>query len=196
MNIVISPLRPDNKNDFAHLLEGAEFDHAPEWKSCFCRYYHTSCSFPEWIKRTAAENKTESLKEIDEGRMRGYLAYDGAKPVGWLNANGIDMFSRLASVKADLPQGLLIGITLCFVVDPKYRGQGIAGKLLDSAIEGFRASGMDAVVALPFVDLKEERMYRGRTEMYLRRGFRRMKEENGIVLVYLPLTPQGKAVMS
>lgn len=195
MNISITPLRPDIKDDFARLLEGAQFDHAPEWKSCFCRFYHTSCSFPEWIKRTAAENKTESLQEIEAGRMKGYLAYDDARPVGWLNANDIDQFPRLNPVKADLPKGISIGITLCFVVDPKYRGLGIAGKLLDAAIEGFRNAGKDAVIALPFADLKEERMYRGRTEMYLRRGFLRMKDENGIVLVYLPLTPQGKAVM-
>jgi GNAT superfamily N-acetyltransferase len=196
MNIVITPLRPDNKADFARLLEGADFDHAPEWKSCFCRYYHTSCSFPEWIKRTADENKTESLAEIDAGRMKGYLAYDGAKPVGWLNANHLDRFPRLTSVNADLPKGLTIGVSLCFVVDPNYRGKGIAGKLLDAAIEGFREAGMDAVIALPFVDLKEERMYRGRTDMYLRRGFVQRKEENGVVLVYLPLTLSGKAVMS
>lgn len=196
MNIDIKALSPENKLDFARLLEGADFDHAPEWKSCFCRYYHTSCSFSEWMKRSAQTNREESLSEIDAGRMKGFLAYDGSRCVGWLNANRIDAFPRLAFVKADLPKDQRIGLALCFVVDPAYRGQGIAGKLLNAAIQGFAEAGFDAVVALPFSDATEERMYRGRLSMYLSRGFVSLKEQEGVSLVYKTLHPRGKAVMS
>lgn len=196
MTVDIRALSPDNKLDFARLLEGADFDHAPEWKSCFCRFYHTSCSFPEWIKRDAATNRQESLAEIDAGRMKGYLAYDGSRCVGWLNANRIDAFPRLSAIKTDLPEGQKIGITLCFVVDPTYRGQGIAGKLLDAAIHGFAEEGFDAVVALPFADATKERMYRGRLSMYLTRGFVPLQERESVTLVYKTLSPLGKAVLS
>jgi GNAT superfamily N-acetyltransferase len=196
MIVDIQALRPENKLDFARLLEGAHFDHAPEWKSCFCRFYHTSCAFPEWMKRSKETNREESLAEIDAGRMKGYLAYDGSRCVGWLNANRFEAFPRLAPVKADLPDGLKIGITLCYVVDPAYRGQGIAGKLLNAAIRGFEEEGFDAVVALPFADATEERMYRGRLSMYLSREFVPWKEREGVTLVYKPLSPSGKAVLS
>lgn len=196
MNVDIRALSPANKLDFARLLEGVDFDHAPEWKSCFCRYYHTSCPFPEWIKRSAQTNREESLAEIDAGRMKGYLAYDGSRCVGWLNANRFDAFPRLISVKADLPEGQNIGITLCFVVDPSYRGQGIAGRLLNAAVQGFTEEGYDAVVALPFADATEERMYRGRLSMYLSRGFVPLQEKAGVTLVYKSLSPRGKVVLS
>jgi GNAT superfamily N-acetyltransferase len=196
MNVDIRALSPENKLDFARLLEGADFDHAPEWKSCFCRYYHTSCPFSEWIGRSAEVNREESLVEIEAGRMRGFLAYAGTRCVGWLNANRIEAFPRLASVKADLPEGQKIGITLCFVVDPAFRGQGIAGKLLNAAIEGFVQEGFDAVVALPFADATEARMYRGRLSMYLSRGFVPLQEKAGVTLVHKSLSPRGKAVLS
>lgn len=192
MNLRIEALSKDNKLDLTRLLEGADFDHAPEWKGCFCRFYHTSCSFPEWIKRTPETNKNETLLEVEQGNMKGYLAYADDLVVGWVNANDLRSYPRLASVWEDLPSGIKIALTICFVVHPKYRQTGIAGKLLDKAIAGFRQEGFDAAIALPFEDLKAERMYRGRIAMYEKRGYVRRKEENGIVLLYKDLSiPEG-----
>lgn len=183
MNLRIESLSPSNKHDLTRLLEGADFEHAPEWKTCYCRYYHTACSFADWIKRSAAVNKADTLEEIDRGTMKGFLAYDGDRVIGWVNANDLSRYPRLESIWADLPKKQKIGLTICYVVDPAYRGQGVAGKLLDQALVSFEQDAYDMMIALPFEDLREERMYRGRVSMYLKRGYVRKKEQDGILLL-------------
>ncbi len=183
MTIRIEPLRSTNKEAFARLLEGADFGHAPEWKSCYCRFYHTDIEMKDWIARSLAENKAASFAAIDEGQMHGYLAFDGAMPIGWVNANSLKAYPRLKQIALKYPEDVLIGLTICFIVHPDYRGQGIAGKLLDAAIAGFQEAGYHMAIALPFEDAVAARMYRGRLDMYLHRDYVLKESRDGIALV-------------
>jgi GNAT superfamily N-acetyltransferase len=187
MTIRIEPLSAFNKLAFARLLEGADFGHAPEWKSCYCRFYHTDMAMPDWISRTMMDNKTASFEAIDAGQMKGYLAFEDDLPIGWVNANSLQSYPRLKKIASAYPVDAKIGLTICFVVHPDYRGQGIAGKLLDAAIEGFRQAGFDQVIALPFEDAVAARMYRGRLEMYRHRGYVIKDVKDGVCLVELLL---------
>ena len=79
--------------------------------------------------------------------MRGYLAYQDGKVVGWCNAAPRDL---LHALDGDLVSGSEeIGCILCFVVSPAMRGRGIARSLLSAACEGLRAQGLLYVEANP-----------------------------------------------
>jgi GNAT superfamily N-acetyltransferase len=120
-------------------------------------------------------NRVEALAEIASGGMRGYLARDGEHIVGWLNAGDLSAYRLLAPELTPLTGGQKTGMTICFVVDPAHRNRGVARLLLDAAIEGFRAQGYDAVLALSSESDIPEKRYRGTLRMYQERGFLPLK---------------------
>ncbi|HCB65982.1 MAG TPA: GNAT family N-acetyltransferase, partial [Acholeplasmataceae bacterium] len=39
--IEIKKLTPDLIDQFTSYFENIEYEHAPNWKSCYCHYYHS-----------------------------------------------------------------------------------------------------------------------------------------------------------
>ena len=188
MPYTVQPLQPQDAEAFTQYLEGLSFSHAPHWAGCYCRFYH--CADEAWTQRTAEQNRAEAVDAIRAGNMRGYLAYDGARVIGWCNANDVRAYTRLASELAPIVGEERIGLVICFVIDPAYRNQGVARLLLKAAVEGFRTQGYATVLALPAeTDLPEKR-YRGTLHMYEEQGFVR-REYGGVSLMRLDLMPDS-----
>lgn len=60
----------------------------------------------------------------------------------------------------------------CFVIDPEYRGRGVATALLRFAIDDLRSKGFVRIQAAPMADSDDqERNYHGPKAMYLKAGF-------------------------
>lgn len=129
MNLEVIALTPELADVYVQYLSSLDFDHAPQWATCFCRFYHTTCSQEDWQNRAGEENKAEALAEIQAGRMKGYLAFTQGKCVGWLNANDARTYLRLATEMAPVIQDKKVGCAICFVSHPEYRGQGVARRL-------------------------------------------------------------------
>ena len=188
MAYTISPLSPDNANIFTAYLSGMDFSQTPHWASCFCRFYHTTCSAEEWRVRSLETNKSEALREIAAGNMQGYLAFDGDDCVGWCNASDIGKLPRIADDVAEYCAGKRVGCTICFVIHPAHRSHGLARQMLARAVEDFRANGYDAMIALPAeAPGAEQRRYRGTLHMFEEAGYRELAAEGSMHVMWLDL---------
>jgi len=184
MSIEIRPLSPENAETFAALFDELEFEHAREWKGCYCHYYNSDCPGNLWSHRTGEDNRKDSIADIRAGKMHGYLALEKGKCVGWVNADDALAYPRLKDYLAPYVGAQKIGLTICYVIEPAHRNQGLARHLLNAAIEGFRTAGYEAVIGLP-VDqpMAGERRYRGTMNMYLEAGFVEHRRFDAVVVM-------------
>lgn len=188
MQLSIQPLTPALAQTFCDYLTNLDFANTPHWASCFCRFYHTECSMEEWMARSLEVNRAEALQEIEAGRMRGYLAFDGETCVGWCNANDISQFLRLREDAAAYCTGKRVACTICFVIHPSYRGKGIARQLLAQAVSDYRAAGYDAMIALPIeVEGAGQRRYRGTLHLFQEAGYRELDVNGDLHVMWLDL---------
>ncbi len=184
MNCTIEALGPQNALDYLTYLEKMDFHHAPDWAGCFCRYYHNDCSDAQWKKRSAKENQEEALKAIRQGTMKGYLAYDHDKVIGWINANHVDAYPRLTAFIQPYIVDKKVACVVCFVIHPQYRHQGVASQLLNHAVNDFFESGYDAVLGFPFeIPQAPQKAYRGFTKMYLDLGFKIIDQKDQVTIL-------------
>lgn len=186
MKYTIKSLSPELSSIFTEYFEKLDFGHEPHWATCFCRFYHTNCSSEKWHKRTGEENRLEAIEQIKAGNMKGYLAFDGDKCIGWCNANNVSRYIRLEDDIKHIVTGKKVGCVICFVIHPEYRKQGVARLLLKQAVEDFKLQGFDAVLAIP-VDIKDkpESLYRGTINMYRELGFREIERHDNVSVMWL-----------
>lgn len=188
MDYIIKALTPELADTFAEYLTNLDFGHAPHWATCYCRFYYSDCSQNEWMERPGEKNLKEAIQKIKEGSMRGYLAFEGTKCIGWCSANNVSSFVRLENDIGHLVKDKKVGCVICFVIHPEYRGRGIARLLLQQTVEDFKTQGFDAVLALPF-ELKEtpQKQYRGTLNMYKEQGFREIEKHDSISVMWLDI---------
>ncbi|MTI96941.1 MAG: GNAT family N-acetyltransferase [Firmicutes bacterium] len=188
MGLTIKRLAPELAKTFVEFFEGLDFEHSPHWASCYCMAYHVDCSQEQWQSRTGEDNRRDAFELIKEGRMMGYLAFDGEQCVGWCNANDAQRYLRLKKEMQPVVGDRRIGCVLCFVIHPNYRNQGLARKLLEQAVQDFQADDYEAVLALP-VDIKAnpQTLYRGTINMYTELGFKEIERHGDLRVMWLDL---------
>ena len=186
MKYTIKPLGPELATTFAEYLGSLDFGYEPHWATCFCRFYHTNCSYEQWYSRTGEENRSEAIEQIQAGNMKGYLAFDGDQCIGWCNANNVSQYIRLEKDIKHIVTGKKVGCIICFVIRQEYRKQGVARLLLKQSVEDFRLQGFDAVLAIP-VDTadKPEKLYRGTMNMYRELGFSEIERHDNVAVMWL-----------
>lgn len=190
----IKKLIPDLTKDFIDYLEGMIFTHAPEWKSCFCYFYQNNLSFEEWIKRTGEENKLASIQAIKDGQLTGFLIYQNGVCIGWLNVNEAKYYPRLQETIKPYLLNKKIALSICFIIHPDYRGQGIARILLKHAIKYYQNLGFDGMLALPISSaLEKDKRYRGTLNMYQENGYKVIEEIKHFHIMYKELKEEASA---
>lgn len=110
------------------------------------------------------------------GSPLGLLALDDEEPVGWVAVAPRAGYPRLTRSKvAASDAGPDTWSVTCFFVHPKARRRGLAGTLLDAAVEYARDRGARAVEGYPVETEGERRtsgdLYHGTVEMFLASGF-------------------------
>ena len=160
--VAIRRLTPVELDDFLGFMEGAAFETNPQWSGCYCQFY----------LNTPVENKSKELNReracdrIKSGAMHGYLAYEGEEVIGWVAANKANNFVELP------PTGNNVARVLCFIVDPKHQGKGIATELLSFAIADLGQLGFTSIEAAPVASNNFESWgYRGKLSTFLKAGF-------------------------
>src|SRR5437667_9695487 len=78
--IVVKELTPSLRDDFLLFFDSVAFADNPDWSDCYCSAYHFTNN------KGKAERRREASSLIEQNRMHGLLAYDGAQPVGGCNA--------------------------------------------------------------------------------------------------------------
>lgn len=184
-DITVQDVTPERIADYHTFFDKVGFRDNPAWQSCYCMETHRTQSDEEWAARTAAENRRDMSRMIEEGGVTGLLAYVDGKPVGWCNygetthLNGV---MHRFGLNAGEQQG--VGSLACFVIAAPYRKHGVASKLLDAALERLRARGVRVAEAYPSRNLDSPQAnYRGPLQMFLRAGFEPYRETGRNVIV-------------
>jgi GNAT superfamily N-acetyltransferase len=180
LSVDIQPLDPSLLDDYLRFFDGDAFADDPRWASCYCAYPHVEHHLKPWEERTAAENRAEVSRRILAGKMRGYLAYAGGKPVGWCNAGPR---RSVTTVPRREGEGAVGAIT-CFLIAKPHRGKGVARLLLRAACEGFREQGFEVAEGYPRKDASGEGAnHHGPLSLFLSEGFEPAGEQDGETVV-------------
>lgn len=168
--IVIKKLSPKLLDDYLHFFDNDAFADNPHWAACYCRCHHFNHEECDFESIGAEENRTETKELIKNGKIEGYLAYDNEKPIGWLNANHRNNYFAIPYDKIDSSEN--IGSLICFIIAKEYRRRGIAGMLLDEAIQGFKEQGLKYAEGYPVVDVEgDDKNYHGPLSLFISAGF-------------------------
>ena len=164
----IVPATTDRWADLADLFR-ASGDSA----HCWCAWFRMRNQTFEAARVAGRREQLEGLVAADE--RPGLLAYAGDEAVGWVSVVPRPSLERIEP--PDRPPAALDGgpvwAVTCFVIRPAHRRQGIAGLLLEAAIDHARGEGAAIVEAYPAESPRSSSSaFPGVASMFLRRGFR------------------------
>jgi GNAT superfamily N-acetyltransferase len=145
--IVVHPLTMDRWMDFETLFGSAAIP-----GRCWCMWWRSTQR--EAHANAGEGNKSRMRQRVDRGEPVGLLAYIDAEPAGWCSAGPRDSFGRIARSPAltpvagqEAPDGTWS--TVCYFVNRRYRGRGVAHALLGAAVEYAREHGATAFEGYP-----------------------------------------------
>jgi ribosomal protein S18 acetylase RimI-like enzyme len=182
MDITIKQLSADLLDDFLFFFDNIVFTENPGWSKCYCYSFHFIGSKNEWNKE---DNRSSVIKLINENKMTGYLAYIENKPIGWCNANNRLNYQRLLKYYdlVDNTEDRACSI-VCFTISPDFRRKGVAQKLLEQICTDYSLLDYDYLEAYPGNGILScEKHYKGPLELYLKFGFKVVRENKDYSVV-------------
>jgi ribosomal protein S18 acetylase RimI-like enzyme len=131
-----------------------------------------------WSQRTAAENRRVREGLFDDGVADGYLLYGDDEVVGWCQALERDRLAKLAR-QFDLPPDPATWAITCFLIAPRHRRQGLAGRLLREVVADLRRRGAARIEAFPKrgPDLDDGDLWNGPEAMFRAAGFAVLRDD-------------------
>ena len=165
--MIIKAMKDENVSDWFDFFDNRAFADHQDWKGCYC-----TGPFMPRIKEYI--NKSPVRKEyakwlIENSLMKGYLAYENGKVIGWCNVN---MKSVYPKYNDSSEESLNVISIACFIVQKEYRRKGIAHKLLNRIIEDAQKEGVRIIEAYPRIRAQTEYgNFRGAYSMYEKNGF-------------------------
>jgi ribosomal protein S18 acetylase RimI-like enzyme len=120
---------------------------------------------------------------VRSGREPGLLAYQDGSPVGWVAVGPREDYHALLRSPQYRPQDDEPGVwsIVCFAIDTDARRRGVAGRLLDAAVEYACTHGATRIEA--YAHNSNPTDYMGWRELYLDRGFRAVRETSKRTIV-------------
>jgi GNAT superfamily N-acetyltransferase len=188
-SLEIRALSPELQDDVLRYFDYEAFAGNPAWANCYCQFFYVPDD-EGWHERSAADNRAGLCERVSTEAMTGYVAYADGEPAGWCNAGRRTRYSRLdRELQGRAPDAEETGSIVCFVIAPPYRRHGLAQRLLDAAIEGFREQGLTVAEAYPVRGVEDDAgSYRGPVSLYERAGFTPYRELERQTVMRLSLT--------
>jgi GNAT superfamily N-acetyltransferase len=194
MNLTIKPLTPELTSVYLDYFDNRAFADADPNGPCHCTSpMQTSQEIDQMVSEFAGDVKGTirryAVKMLSEGKIKGYLAFDGNIPVGWCNATDIDDYvvSRHQFVP-DFARENAVGKTIsvvCFSVAPEYRGKGISTALLACVVSDAKERRYVAVEGYAHIhDERDDTVdFKGPARLYEKLGFTRVAARGGEVVM-------------
>jgi ribosomal protein S18 acetylase RimI-like enzyme len=143
MNYIIKPLTLELKSSYLDFFDNRAFSDGNPMGPCYC---NAAIMSSEEIDKMVGEFGNDckgtlrryAVKQLDEEKIFGYLAFDNDVPVGWCNAGNMSHYpvSKHQAVP-DFARENSCGNTLsiiCFAIAPDYRRKGVASALLERVL--------------------------------------------------------------
>ena len=176
-NLRIQPLTPELIADFTALFgpQGACY-------GCWCTYFRLR---PKERQAMGGDEKREvMLDRIRNGPPPGLLAYDGGRPVGWMQIGpraDVPEWNNPGRVSTPLPDGPAddprVWAISCFFFHAQTRGHGLSHPMLAAGIAFARQNGARLLEAAPMDRAKQSKsvgLFVGSTSVFLKAGFRQV----------------------
>lgn len=191
MDIEIRKLTPDRAEDYVRFFDVTPHNDLTDENICYCVTWRGDASYvgngDHWYP-TKEERRQRALGFVKDGHIQGYLAYQGDRIVGWLNANA-DCKSAVAYLRGYWPieeytANERVKSIFCFAIAPDLQRTGIATRLVERVCKDAAADGFDFVEAYAnrqYTDALNE--MRGPLGMYEKCGFHIVAERDGRVVV-------------
>jgi GNAT superfamily N-acetyltransferase len=170
----LEALSEKNLGEFRSLLGSKDFG------GCFCAVWTSHSS--DWEQRCGdptQPNFFRTEKDLAAGRHIGFLVYQGAELVGWTGSGPKTEFPFLQTKLGSrlTPFTREIWSIGCLAVAERFRGQGIAQKIVGAVLAKARDAGALSVEAYPVRPFHEPRSYRGACGLFQRAGFKEVAVE-------------------
>src|SRR5512133_1489164 len=83
--MIIKVMKDENASDWFDFFDNRAFADHQDWKGCYCTGPFTP-RLKEYGRKSPIR-KEYAKWLIEHGRMKGYLAYENGKVIGWCNVN-------------------------------------------------------------------------------------------------------------
>ena len=181
MTYTVKPLTPDLNAAFLDFFDNRAFSDDNPMGPCYC---NAAVMTTEELDKMVSEFGDDckgtlrryAVKQLAEGKIFGYLAFENDIPVGWCSAGDMECYpASRHQVVPDFARENACGRTLsivCFAVAPDYRGKGVATALLERVVTDGMSQGFAA--AEGYVSLKHAGKYwdhTGSARLYEKFGF-------------------------
>jgi len=153
VDLTVKALTPDLAPAYLDFFDSRAFSDGNPMGPCYCNAAIMDSAeldkmiseFGDDCKRTL---RRYAVRQLAEGKIFGYLAFDGDVPVGWCNAGGMERYpvSRHQAIP-DFARENACGKTfsiICFAISPDYRRRGVASALLERAVADAASQGFAA----------------------------------------------------
>lgn len=164
-NSAIRPLTVNTWNDFVSLM-GTD----AQCTECWCLNHRMPAGCPTGA---AAQGKMKELTA--EQKVHGLLAFEAQECVGWV---GIDPMGALGGHDCQATGKEHEWSIHCLFVKEGFRGKGVSGLLIQSAVAFAKGKGARLISAFPIPEINRERFpaheaeFSGRYSTYAKLGFR------------------------
>lgn len=190
MNITIRRLDRKLTNQYLDFFDNRAFSDGNPNGPCYCTSPNQT---QDEIKTMVIEFKKNGVKDIvrkyavkmlNQGKIHGYLAFDGDTSIGWCNAADIETYTGFVP---DFARQITCGKTVaivCFEIAPGYRGKGIASALINRVCDDAKKAGYIAVEGYAQVkDLRDEFDFTGPVRLFSKAGFNEVARQNGQIVM-------------
>jgi ribosomal protein S18 acetylase RimI-like enzyme len=182
MNLTIKPLIPDLIADYLDYFDNRAFSETDVNGPCYCTSpMQTSEEIDKMVSEFAGDVKgtirRHAVDLLNEGKIHGYLAFDGETAIGWCNAGNMDGYikNRYQFIP-DFAYESTVGKTMsvvCFSVAPEYRSKGVSTALLKRVLAEAEENGYIAVEGYIDIHKRHDDVmdFKGPVGLYEKLGF-------------------------
>lgn len=187
-DFTIRPFTPDMEDIFFDFFDNRAFTDDTPYAPCYCYIWYMSdrAAWERDWKKAEAQGisfrdflRSQALGFVRSGTIKGYFAFDGDIPIGWVNAGDRESYVRswLAGGNALPDEDARVKSVVCFEISPEYRNMGIAAALLERVCADAAEEGYDFAEGY---SEKRDQPYRfdysGPVKLYEKCGFTVYKE--------------------
>jgi GNAT superfamily N-acetyltransferase len=148
-------VRPLTSNDWPVIVR--LFGDKGACGGCWCMWWRVPMGGKTWQIAKGDKNRNAFRRLVRTGKVHGVLAFVGQEPVGWCCFGPRNTFPRIKRVRA-LQREETDGVwsVVCFYIPTKWRGRGVATRLVEAATARAFALGAREVEGFPIVPKKSD----------------------------------------
>ena len=155
----------------------ALFGPSGAYSGCWCMWFRVPGA--EFSSNGNAGNKDALHRLVEADEPVGLLGYVDGGPAGWVSVAPRPAYTRVLrspALKPDDPADAATWSVPCFFTHRAHRGTGIAGALLDAAVDHARSPGAAALEGYPVAPgggrlPPAAELFTGTLEMFANAGF-------------------------